>query len=155
MPMLEKHQALRHTAEADNPPRCLPMSCFGVLQGSRHQQMIQEEELRRVDLRRRMRATVVPTSDAEVRRLLRQLGEPVTLFGEQQVSRQLPVTCAVLRKRCAAYTCRMHEEQVNTFGGKSSQQPAAVLLCHYPAHLHRPQSIVLERSQGTVLGRRR
>ena len=54
-------------------------------QGSRHQQMIQEEELRRVDLRRRMRATVVPTSDAEVRRLLRQLGEPVTLFGEQQV----------------------------------------------------------------------
>lgn len=66
---------------------CPPSGCcLAVLQGSRHQQMIQEEELRRVDLRRRMRATVVPTSDAEVRRLLRQLGEPVTFFGEQQAS---------------------------------------------------------------------
>ena len=62
-----------------------------ALQGSRHAQILQEEALRQVDLRRRMRATVVPTGDADVRRLLRQLGEPVTLFGEQQV--RAPVPC--------------------------------------------------------------
>ena len=74
------------TAATNEVRAASPCPCWlVVLQGSRHQQMIQEEELRRVDLRRRMRATVVPTSDGEVRRLLRQLGEPVTLFGEQQV----------------------------------------------------------------------
>ena len=58
--------------------------CTCGMQGSRHAQILQEEALRQVDLRRRMRATVVPTGDADVRRVLRQLGEPVTLFGEQQ-----------------------------------------------------------------------
>jgi hypothetical protein len=33
-----------------------------------------------------MRFTVVPTADPEVRKLLRQLGEPITLFGEKEVT---------------------------------------------------------------------
>lgn len=39
-----------------------------------------------VELRRRMKAIVVPTSDVEVRRMLRKLAAPVTLFGEREVS---------------------------------------------------------------------
>ena len=50
--------------------------------------MLQEEAIKQVDLRRRMRATVVPVIDADVRDTLRQLGEPVTLFGEQEVRLQ-------------------------------------------------------------------
>ena len=41
--------------------------------------------MREIELRRKMKATVVPTNDADVRRMLRQLGEPVTLFGEREV----------------------------------------------------------------------
>lgn len=35
--------------------------------------------------RRRLRATVVPTDVGEVKALLRQLGQPITLFGEREV----------------------------------------------------------------------
>ena len=45
----------------------------------------QQELVREIELRRRMKATVVPTNDHEVRRMLRQLGEPITLFGEREV----------------------------------------------------------------------
>jgi len=38
-----------------------------------------------VDERRRVRATVVPTAIPEVKALLRELGEPTTLFGEGPV----------------------------------------------------------------------
>ena len=55
------------------------------MQAAQHAQMLQEEAIKQVDLRRRMRATVVPVIDADVRDTLRQLGEPVTLFGEQEV----------------------------------------------------------------------
>jgi len=37
------------------------------------------------EVRRRIRATMVPTADADVRRLLRQVEQPVTLFGEREV----------------------------------------------------------------------
>lgn len=43
--------------------------------------------MREIELRRKMKATVVPTADSEVRRMLRQLGEPITLFGEREVRR--------------------------------------------------------------------
>ena len=46
----------------------------------------QQELMKEIELRRKMKATVVPTNDQEVRRMLRQLGEPVTLFGEREVS---------------------------------------------------------------------
>jgi hypothetical protein len=73
-------------------------------QGSRHAQILQEEALRQVDLRRRMRATVVPTGDGDVRRLLRQLGEPVTLFGEQQARTQRCLSSSRECMRIAAST---------------------------------------------------
>lgn len=57
------------------------------MQASRHAQILQEEAVRQMELRRRMRAAVVPTQDAEVRRTLRLLKEPVTLFGEREVRR--------------------------------------------------------------------
>ena len=40
-----------------------------------------------VEERRRVRATVVPTAIPEVKALLRELGEPTTLFGEGPVRR--------------------------------------------------------------------
>lgn len=50
--------------------------------------------------RRALRETAVPTSDAEVHAALRAIGEPVTLFGEQQV--HLPLQHSV-------HGCGAHE----------------------------------------------
>ncbi len=49
----------------------------------------QEELMKEIELRRKMKATVVPTNDQEVRRMLRQLREPITLFGEREVSKDV------------------------------------------------------------------
>ncbi len=56
-----------------------------MVQGSRQAQILQEEAVRQMEIRRRMRAEVVPTQDGDVRRMLRQLEHPVTLFGEREV----------------------------------------------------------------------
>lgn len=48
----------------------------------------QQEIMQELELRRRMKTVVVPTNDGEVRRLLRELGEPITLFGEREVGGQ-------------------------------------------------------------------
>lgn len=56
-----------------------------VVQGSRQAQILQEEAVRQMEIRRRMRAEVVPTQDGDVRRMLRQLEHPITLFGEREV----------------------------------------------------------------------
>jgi hypothetical protein len=45
----------------------------------------QEKLLAEFELRRKIRATLVPTDDAKVREMLRGLGEPITLFGEREV----------------------------------------------------------------------
>ncbi|EFJ41018.1 hypothetical protein VOLCADRAFT_84238 [Volvox carteri f. nagariensis] len=45
-------------------------------------------KLREFELRRKIRQVVVPTDDGKVRQLLRQLGEPVTLFGEREMERR-------------------------------------------------------------------
>jgi U4/U6 small nuclear ribonucleoprotein PRP4 len=45
----------------------------------------QQELMKEIELRRKMKATVVPTNDSDVRRMLRQLKEPITLFGEREV----------------------------------------------------------------------
>ena len=47
----------------------------------------QERLIQEVEERRRVRATVVPTAVPEVKALLRELGEPTTLFGEGPVWR--------------------------------------------------------------------
>ncbi len=41
--------------------------------------------IEQVEERRRLRATVVPTDVTAVKMLLRQLGQPITLFGEREV----------------------------------------------------------------------
>jgi U4/U6 small nuclear ribonucleoprotein PRP4 len=55
------------------------------VQAARAEKEQQEKLLAEFEMRRRMMGTVVPTEDAKVRGLLRQLGEPVTLFGEREV----------------------------------------------------------------------
>lgn len=54
-------------------------------QGSKEAREQQERLLQAVEERRALRETAVPTSDADVHAALRAIGEPVTLFGEQQV----------------------------------------------------------------------
>jgi U4/U6 small nuclear ribonucleoprotein PRP4 len=54
-------------------------------QASRRGREEQEKLLAEFELRRKIRAAVVPTDDAKVRAMLRQLSEPVTLFGEREV----------------------------------------------------------------------
>ena len=48
----------------------------------------QDEVLREFELRRAARQVVVPTDDGRVRAMLRQLGLPVTLFGERELERR-------------------------------------------------------------------
>lgn len=42
--------------------------------------------MRKLELKRRLRSAVVPTDPGEVKALLRQLAEPITLFGEREVT---------------------------------------------------------------------
>ncbi|GLC45347.1 hypothetical protein PLESTB_000312800 [Pleodorina starrii] len=45
-------------------------------------------KMREFELRRKIRQVVVPTDDGKVRQLLRQLAEPITLFGEREMERR-------------------------------------------------------------------
>ncbi|KAG2485719.1 hypothetical protein HYH03_015603 [Edaphochlamys debaryana] len=45
-------------------------------------------KMKEFELRRKIRQVVVPTDDGKVRQLLRQLGEPITLFGEREMERR-------------------------------------------------------------------
>ncbi|CAK0746230.1 hypothetical protein CVIRNUC_001676 [Coccomyxa viridis] len=87
---------------------------YALPAAAQHAQMLQEEAIKQVDLRRRMRATVVPVIDADVRDTLRQLGEPVTLFGEQEMERR-----ARLRKLLAAMD---EDEKVEKLGAPEPEQ---------------------------------
>ncbi len=75
---------------------------FCSAQGSQHAKILQEEALRQAEQRRRIRATMAPTADADVRRVLRQIGHPVTLFGEREVRESSRVCGALLLVFCAA-----------------------------------------------------
>jgi len=88
------HRALANTASRrrwcrpDLLARCLlaaAQRCHARAQASQQAKILQEEALRVAEVRRRIRATMVPTADADVRRLLRQVEQPVTLFGEREV----------------------------------------------------------------------
>ena len=50
------------------------------------ERLAQEAVIKEVELKWRMKQTVVPTDDTKVKQMLRQIGEPVTLFGEREVS---------------------------------------------------------------------
>ena len=54
-------------------------------ESSRRELEAHAEKVNEFELARRMKATVVPTDDIKVRLLLRQMGEPITLFGEREV----------------------------------------------------------------------
>lgn len=55
------------------------------LQESSQAKVLQEQAIREMELRRRMRATIVPTNVDAVKQVLRSMGEPITLFGERPV----------------------------------------------------------------------
>ncbi|KAK9845589.1 hypothetical protein WJX84_004246 [Apatococcus fuscideae] len=57
-------------------------------EASREAQEKQEELMRKLELKRRLRSAVVPTDPGEVKALLRQLAEPITLFGEREGERR-------------------------------------------------------------------
>ncbi|KAI8471206.1 MAG: WD40-repeat-containing domain protein [Monoraphidium minutum] len=64
------------------------MATFELTEASQREREEQEKLLAEFELRRKIRATLVPTDDAKVRDMLRQLGEPVTLFGEREMERR-------------------------------------------------------------------
>lgn len=77
--MAAAHAASLHCT-ANAPP-----AHSGPLQSARREREEQEKMLAEFELRRKIRATLVPTDDGKVREMLRQIGEPVTLFGEREV----------------------------------------------------------------------
>ena len=105
------------------------------MQAAQHAQMIQQEAIAKVELRRRMRATAVPVIDSDVRAMLRQLGEPVTLFGEQQVN--LGLSC------CHQY------DATHNFGGIihacRSGSPIAGHVCDMLRHPYHVQEVAHSR----------
>ncbi|CAL8460668.1 g198 [Coccomyxa elongata] len=83
-------------------------------EGSRQAQILQEEAVRQMEIRRRMRAEVVPTQDGDVRRMLRQLEHPITLFGEREMERR-----ARLRKILAEMDL---DEKLEKLGGTEPEE---------------------------------
>lgn len=55
------------------------------MQAQKREREEQEKLLKEFELRRQIKATVVPTDDGKVRAMLRALREPITLFGEKEV----------------------------------------------------------------------
>lgn len=76
------------------------------MQASKQARAQQEELIRQVELRRKMRQTVVSTDDKEVRKMLRRLGEPVTIFGEREVRSNL---------LCLVFGCVLSRQSVRKF----------------------------------------
>lgn len=59
------------------------MTC---MKGSRVAKERQQQILKDFEMRRKIQAAIVPTDSERVKQVLRSLGEPVTLFGEREVS---------------------------------------------------------------------
>jgi U4/U6 small nuclear ribonucleoprotein PRP4 len=56
-----------------------------LMQSMRRELDEHEAKVKEFELKRKMRTTVIPTDDLKVRQMLRQLGEPITIFGEKEV----------------------------------------------------------------------
>jgi hypothetical protein len=56
---------------------------FALSAGSQAAKVAQEAAMREQEIARKARSVVVPTNDNLVRKRLRELGEPITLFGER------------------------------------------------------------------------
>ncbi|KAG2441873.1 hypothetical protein HXX76_003480 [Chlamydomonas incerta] len=61
---------------------------FGLPEAGNRERQAHAAKIQEFELRRKIRQVVVPTDDGKVRQLLRQLGEPVTLFGEREMERR-------------------------------------------------------------------
>eukprot|EP00959_Pyramimonas_sp_CCMP1952_P320582 6708545-Pyramimonas_sp.AAC.2 len=70
-----------HKQSADQ--ETLELSAASTAAKERHEAILADFEARR-----RARALSIPTDDGEVRKKLRELGEPITLFGEKQMERR-------------------------------------------------------------------
>ena len=68
-----------------DPALSPPLSPTQASQGHRAEQQAKIEAM---ELRRTMKSIVVPVIDGDVRKLLRQLQEPITLFGEKEVRKE-------------------------------------------------------------------
>ncbi|CAH2058520.1 unnamed protein product [Thlaspi arvense] len=84
-----------------------------ISEGSKQARERQEKALQDLLLKRRAAAMAVPTNDKAVRDRLRRLGEPITLFGEQEMERRSRL--AELMARLDGddqldKLCRAHEE---------------------------------------------
>jgi U4/U6 small nuclear ribonucleoprotein PRP4 len=77
-------------------------------------------KVEQLELRRQMKNIVVPVLDSEVRTLLRQMGEPITLFGEKEMERR-----ERLRKLLA--TMSDDQAQLLAVAAEEAQQPLATL----------------------------
>lgn len=62
-----------------------PIDASHLAQSIRREMDIHEAKVKDFELKRKMKTTVVPTDDVRVRQMLRQLVEPITLFGEKEV----------------------------------------------------------------------
>ena len=80
----------------------LSADTFALSAGSQAAKAAQELALREQEIARKARSVVVPTNDNLVRKKLRELGEPITLFGERvsalntHTHRQIPSTAFAL-----------------------------------------------------------
>ena len=79
------------------------------LQASRAQLMEQQEKVEAFELRRRMKSIVVPVLDDDVRKLLRRMNQPITLFGEREMER---------RSRAQALLASMSESELQALSKK-------------------------------------
>lgn len=55
------------------------------MQSARREMELHAAKVAEFELKRKMRSMVVPTDDVKVRQMLRQLEQPITLFGEREV----------------------------------------------------------------------
>ncbi len=102
--------------------QALPIS--PAAQSTRAELALHAAKVNEFELKRKMRAMVVPTEDAKVRTMLRQLGEPITLFGEREVRAaslacMQPCGCHIRKRRLTAR--RIHKR-----AGRAPGPPAQV-----------------------------
>ncbi|KAL6751821.1 WD40-repeat-containing domain protein [Haematococcus lacustris] len=61
---------------------------FDLPEASNKEKLEQEKLLHEYELKRKAKTIVVPTDDGKVKQMLRQLKEPITLFGEKEMERR-------------------------------------------------------------------
>lgn len=65
-----------------------PSATFELPEASRRVMAEQEKLIQELELKQKVKTTVVPTDPAAVKAMLRAIGEPVTLFGEREPERR-------------------------------------------------------------------